>query len=90
VQLPPEKETQLQALQTDRAQLQQIIKHLEEKIAASNDDQAKATLSGVLLHAKEALAENQKQIDKLQAPGAAPRSPAAAGGQSAPATALPK
>jgi hypothetical protein len=77
-QVAPENQAKLQQLETDRAQLQQVIKHLEEKIAASDDEHAKTTLSGVLQHAKEALDEDQKQIDKLKAavPGAAADKPA--------------
>ena len=48
-----------------------VIKDLEGKIAETTDQQRKATLSEVLKHAKDSLQDNQRQIDKLKAGGAA-------------------
>ena len=66
-----EKLTTQQQLMAERDSLEKIIKQMQEKIDASNDPNRVATLSEVVKHAKEALAENQQEIDKLKASGAA-------------------
>lgn len=65
-----EKPTKLQELMKEHDSLEKIIKQLQEKIAASNDENRVATLSEVVKQAKEALAENQQEIDKLKSSGA--------------------
>ncbi len=68
---PPEKQTRLQELAKDHDSLQKIIKQLQDEIAATNDQNRIITLSGVIDHAKQALAENEQEAAKLKAGGAA-------------------
>jgi DNA-binding transcriptional MerR regulator len=66
-----ETTTRLQVLMKERESLEKIIKQLQEKIDASDDQNRITTLNEALKHAKEALEENQKEIDKLKSNGAA-------------------
>ena len=66
-----EKPTALQQLMAEHDSLEKIIKQMQEKIDASNDRDRTASLSEVMLEAKQALAENQQKIDKLKASEAA-------------------
>ena len=75
--LPADKQTKLQELMEESDGLQKIIKQMDEKIAASNDPGRISTLSEVVLHAKAALAEDQSEIGKLKAGGAAGSQPGA-------------
>ncbi len=75
--LPADKPTKLQELMAESDSLQKIIKQMEDKIDASNDPVRISTLSEVVQHAKAALAENQSEIDKLKAGGAAGSQPGA-------------
>ncbi len=68
--LPPEKQTRLQELEKDHDSLQKIIKQLQDEVASSNDQNRIVTLNGVIDHAKQALAENEKETAKLKASGA--------------------
>jgi hypothetical protein len=63
----PEKPTKLQELLTERANLEQILKKMQDKVAETNDEQRQATLGQVVEHTQEALDENQKEIDQLRA-----------------------
>lgn len=69
--MPAEKLTKLQQLMAEHDSLEKIIKQMQEKIEASNDQNRIATLGEVVKHAKQALAENQQEIDKLKASDAA-------------------
>lgn len=85
--LPADKETKMQELTKDHEDLQKVIKQLQDKIAASADPSLIDTLSPVLQHAKDALAKNEAEMDKLKAGGAAGSPPGAiqpAPGQQAP------
>jgi len=75
--LPADKQTKLQELTKESDSLHKIIKQMEDKIAASNDPGRISTLSEVVQHAKDALAEDQSEIDKLKAGGAASSQPGA-------------
>ena len=69
--LPADKQTKLQELMAERDTLQRAIKQMQEKIEASNDPGRISTLSEVVKHAKDALAENQSEIEKLKTGAAA-------------------
>lgn len=75
--LPAEKQTKMQELMKDHEDLQKVIKQLQDKIAATADPSLIDTLSPVLQHAKDALAKNEAEMDKLKAGGAAGSQPAA-------------
>jgi hypothetical protein len=88
--LPPEKESKLQELLTERGNLEAVVKHLEDSLAEKKDLQAMDTLNEVLLHAKQELHDKQKQIDNLRTgQDGQPQTPAATSasqGPAAPAT----
>jgi hypothetical protein len=69
--LPADKQTRMQELMKDHEDLQKVIKQLQDKLAANADTSLADTLSPVLQHAKDALAKNEAEIDKLKASGAA-------------------
>jgi hypothetical protein len=69
--LPADRQTRLQELTKESDTLQRIIKQMQAKIDATDDPGRISTLSEVEKHAKEALAQNQAEIDKLKASGAA-------------------
>ena len=75
--LPADKQTRLQELMKESDSLQKIIKQMQDKVDASDDPGRISTLSEVVKHAKDALAENQAEIDKLKAGGAAASQPGA-------------
>jgi hypothetical protein len=69
--LPADKQTKMQELMKEHEDLQKVIKQLEDKLATTTDANLVDTLSPVLVHAKDALAKNQSEIDKLKAGAAA-------------------
>ena len=69
--LPADKQTKMQELMKEHEDLQKVIKQLEDKLATTTDASLVDTLSPVLVHAKDALAKNQSEIDKLKAGAAA-------------------
>ena len=75
--LPADKQTKMQELTKDHEDLQKVIKQLQDKLAATTDSGLIDTLSPVLQHAKDALAKNEAEMDKLKAGGAAPSQPGA-------------
>jgi peptidoglycan hydrolase CwlO-like protein len=85
----PQKQIRLQELISDRDHLQKVLKKMQDKVAETNDEQRKKTLGEVIQHTKDALEENQKEIDEVRAGGpAAANQPAA--GPSAPPSAPPR
>ena len=66
-----EKPTKLQELMREHDSLEKMIKQMQEKIDATNDQSRIATLSDVMKHTMEVLAENQQEIDELKASDAA-------------------
>jgi hypothetical protein len=68
----------------DHEDLQKVIKQLQDKIAATADPSLIDTLSPVLQHAKDALAKNEAEMDKLKAGGAAASPPGASQSANAP------
>jgi cell division protein FtsB len=82
--LPADKQTKMQELMKENDSLQKIIKQMQDKVDATNDPGRISTLSEVVKHAKEALAENQSEIDKLKAGGAATTQPGASPPANAP------
>lgn len=83
--LPADKQTKMQELMKDHENLQKVVKQLQDKLAATTDPSLIDTLSPVLQHAKDALAKNEAEMDKLKAGGAAASQP----GASQPANAPP-
>jgi hypothetical protein len=75
--LPADKQTKIVELMKENDALQKVVKQMQEKVAATTDPSRVDTLSQVLQHAKDALAENQAEIDKLKAGGAAGSQPGA-------------
>jgi hypothetical protein len=74
---PADKQTKMQELMKDHDDLQKVVKQLQDKIAATNDSSLIATLGPVLQHAKDALAKNESEMDKLKAGVAAGSQPGA-------------
>ncbi|MBZ5568309.1 MAG: hypothetical protein LAN64_10730 [Acidobacteriia bacterium] len=73
-----EKPTKLQELMNENESLEKIIKQMQEKIDATNDQDRIAALSDVMKHTMELLAENRQEIDALKASDAASGQSAAA------------
>ena len=65
--MPADKQTKMQELMKDHDDLQKVVKQLQDKIAATNDSNLIVTLGLVLQHAKDALAKNEAEMDKLKA-----------------------
>jgi hypothetical protein len=82
--LPADKQAKLQELTKESDSLHKIIKQMQDKIASTDDSSRITNFSAVLEHAKVALAENQAEIDKLKAGGAAAGQPDASQPANAP------
>ncbi len=79
-----DKQTKLQQLMKEQADLQKVINQLQQMVDGSTDQNRIASLSGPLQHAKDQLAANQAEIDKLKAGGGAGPSGATPGQPPAP------
>jgi len=72
-----EKQTKLQELMQEHDNILKVIAQLQQLIDSASDQNRIVTLSPMLEHAKDSLAENQAEIDKLKAGGAAASQPGA-------------
>jgi hypothetical protein len=82
--VPADKQSRMQELTKDHEDLLKVIKQLQDKLAANTDTSLADTLNPVLQHAKDALAKNEAEMDKLKAGGAAASPPGASQPTNAP------
>lgn len=64
-----EKQTKLQELMQEHDNILKVIAQLQQQIDSTNDQNRVIALSPMLQHARDSLAENQAEIDKLKASG---------------------